>query len=68
MPNAVRRRTATTPLVQISWTTRARGRTRTAVITLGSPLLAFLLVLGSPHFEQVKRAAKSVLAALGAGP
>jgi hypothetical protein len=70
MPNAGRRQTIATPLIQISWTTKAKGRTKTAVLTLGSPFLAILLLVGSrsPHFEQVKRAARSILAAVGAGP
>ena len=68
MLNAGKDQPAAAPLLQISWTTKTKSQTRTAAITLGSPFVALLLVLGNAHFEQAKKMAKSILAALGAGP
>jgi hypothetical protein len=55
------------PLVQISWITRKKGQTRTAVITLGSPLLAVLLFLGGSQLGHLQKIAKSIWIALGGG-
>jgi hypothetical protein len=54
-------------LLRIVWITRKRGVTRATVITLGSPVLAILALLGGPHLGFAQRIAKSVLAAFGAG-
>jgi len=55
------------PLVQISWITRKKGQTRTAVITLGSPLVAVLLFLGGSQFGHLRKIARSIWIALGGG-
>jgi hypothetical protein len=55
------------PLIQIAWVTRKSGRTRAAVITLGSPLLAALLFLGGSQLSNIQKIAKSIWIALGGG-
>lgn len=51
MPTAPKRQPPPAPLIQITWITKKKGRTRAAVITLGSPVLAILLLLGGPQFS-----------------
>ena len=68
MPKASKNRSHATPLLQISWTTQAKGRAKSLVITFGGPLFALILLLSNPHLELVKKATRSILAALGAGP
>lgn len=67
MPNATKNGSAAGALLQIVRITRKRGVTRATVITLGTPALALLALLGS-HFDSARRIAKSALAALGVGP
>jgi hypothetical protein len=55
------------PLIQIAWVTRKGGRTRAAVITLGSPLLAILLFFGGSQLSHVQKIARSIWMALGGG-
>jgi hypothetical protein len=55
------------PLIQIAWVTRRKGKTRAAVITLGSPLSAIVLFLGGSQFSHLRNVAKSIWMALGAG-
>ncbi len=65
MPNATRSGSAGA-LLRIVRITRRRGVTRATVITLGTPALALLGLLGS-HFDLARRTAKSALVALGLG-
>ena len=55
------------PLIQIAWMTRKKGRTRAAVITLGSPLMAIVLFLGGSQFSHLEKVVKSIWMSLGAG-
>ncbi len=66
MPNAAKNEASTGALLRIVRITRKGGVTRATVITLGTPALALIGLLGS-HFDAVRRIAKSALAALGMG-
>lgn len=67
MPNGASREWSRTPLIQIRWSTRTKERTRTAVITIGGPILTFFVLLVGAPTGWVLKAAKSALALLGAG-
>ena len=55
------------PLMEIAWTTRKKGQTKTVAITLGSPLQTMLLFLAGSQFTGVQRVARSIWMALCAG-
>ena len=66
MPNTTRRHfVAAAPLLQVSWSTKAKDKTKTAVITVGSPLLGILVLLAGTHFAWTRQAVRSVLATFG---
>jgi hypothetical protein len=65
MPTAARREPP--PLVQITWTTKKKDRTRTVAITLGSPLLALLLLLGGSQLAGVQKVTRTIWTALCMG-
>jgi hypothetical protein len=66
MPNATKNDASAGALLRIVRITRKRGVTRATVITLGTPSLALIALLGS-HFDLAQRIAKSALAAIGVG-
>jgi hypothetical protein len=64
MRNVTKNDASAGALLRIVRVTTKRGVTRATVITLGTPALAVLALLGS-HFDVARRIAKSALAALG---
>jgi hypothetical protein len=54
-------------LMQISWTIRRKGQTKTAVVTLGTPFLAILLILGGGHFDGIQKVMKLIHAMINGG-
>jgi hypothetical protein len=65
VPNTAKRRALIAPLVRISWTVRTKSHTRSVAISLGTPLLAILLLLGGVQSERMGKFARSVLVILG---
>jgi hypothetical protein len=66
MPNAAKRGRPLAPLVQITWTTKKKDRTKTVMITLGGPVAALFLLFGT-HFHFAQRLVRAAVAALGVG-
>ena len=65
MPNTAKHRALSAPLVRISWTVKTKSHTRSVAISLGTPLLAILLLLGGTQSEHIGKFARSVLVILG---
>ena len=64
MPSVTKQLAPIVPLLQIAWVTKRNGQTRAAMVTLGGPAAALVLILSGVHLN-LARLVRGVLAMLG---